>query len=389
MCADRFNFHNNRACAERFNLQNLRLFFLMQTAFFLRRRTRPLSAFLAVTIGATALFGMLVVYFAAPASLAKAFRVYGANVVITSSAGLTPSDLERVREAVPPELLVGFAPYSYGSVVFSNRVVTAVSTDLAQAAAINPFWQIDGRLPSAGEVLIGAEVARALRLEIGSVAVISDLGTDAAVSGVLKTGGNEENFVYLVGTPLGKNSSAFGKNSAADLAEMSVSASGEALDALVIGLQNEFPHLTLKIIRRVAHSETAALGKLATLMLIVTIFTLALAMICVFSTMTAVVLERAKEIGLKKAIGANESAIVVEFLCHAAAIGAGGGVCGCALGYAFANFVSQSVFGVSAEFDCGLAAVSIAAAVVCTAAAGICPVLRATSVNPSSVLRGE
>ncbi|GHV58871.1 ABC transporter permease [Campylobacterota bacterium] len=354
----------------------------MLAAFFLRRRSRAAAAFLAVTIGSIALFGMLTIYFAAPASLAKAFRVYGANVVITGSAGLTSDDLQRVRSAVPPDLLVGFAPYTYISVMFSNRVVTAVSTDLAQAAAINPFWQIDGRLPSAGEALIGAELARTLRLEIGSVAAIADLGTDVMISGVLKTGGNEENFVYFDGVPLGKNT-------AADLAEISVSLSGEPLGALVQSLQNSFPHLTPKIIARLANPETAALGKLAVLMLIVTVITLALAMICVFSTMTAVVLERAKEIGLKKAIGASSSEIVVEFVCQAAALGLCGGVCGCALGFAFANCVSESVFGAAVGFDFGLAVAATAAAVVCTALAGVYPVLRAAGVNPIAVLRGE
>ncbi|GHS89468.1 ABC transporter permease [Campylobacterota bacterium] len=334
---------------------------------------------------------MLTIYFAAPASLAKAFRVYGANVVITGSAGLTSGDLQRVRSAVPPDLLVGFAPYTYISVMFSNRVVTAVSTDLAQATAINPFWQIDGRLPSAGEALIGAELAHTLWLEIGSVAAIADFGTDVMISGVLKTGGSEENFVYLggVGGAGGEGGTQLGKNAAADLAEISISLSGEPLGALVQSLQNSFPHLTPKIIARLANPETAAQGKLAVLMLIVTVITLALAMICVFSTMTAVVLERAKEIGLKKAIGASSGEIVVEFVCQAAALGLCGGVCGCALGFAFANCVSESVFGAAVGFDLGLAAAATVAAVICTALAGVYPVLRAAGVNPIAVLRGE
>ncbi|MDK6900686.1 ABC transporter permease, partial [Streptococcus agalactiae] len=71
---------------------------------------------------------------------------------------------------------------------------------------------------------------------------------------------------------------------------------------------------------------------LRSLMVIITVIVLALIMIGVSTTMMAVVTERRNEIGLRKALGAEDKSIVTEFLGEGVVLGLVGGVAGAALG---------------------------------------------------------
>ncbi|MDR0665414.1 MAG: ABC transporter permease [Helicobacteraceae bacterium] len=357
---------------------NLKLFLAALLGVFIRRRSRIATALLAVSLGATAFFGMLAIYYDMPRRLAEVFRAYGANIILIGENGVSKEDLSKIKELAPQGSLVGAAPYMYKSMRLNQQPITTAYSDLEQAFAINPYWQLNGTLPkNANEAIAGVDLANALKLEIGSVTELE--AREVNISAIVKTGGGGDGFLYM----------NIGDGYAADLAELSVSLSGEALEELRALLANELPRITPKSIKRVANSENAVLTKLRALMALVTIAAIALTMICVSSTMAATVLERQKEIGLKKAIGAENRDIAFEFLSEAIILGFLGGILGCLFGFAFANFTSLSVFDASINFDVGLALVSIAVCVAFTATAAIFPVYKATSVDPIAVLRGE
>ena len=98
----------------------------------------------------------------------------------------------------------------------------------------------------------------------------------------------------------------------------------------------------------------------------VTIVVLVLTLICVSTTMMAVVTERRKEIGLKKALGADNRDIILEFLRNGYLLGAFGGVIGAGLGFLFAQSVSLHVFGRGIEFSPLIAVFSLILSVVVT-----------------------
>jgi putative ABC transport system permease protein len=364
-------------------LANLKLFAIMLGMFFLRRRSRVTVALLAVAIGATVFFGMATIYYDVPERLSAAFRAYGANILLISEKGISKDDIEGVRKFVPEANLVGITPYTYKGMLLNSRAVTVAYADLKEALATNPFWQIKGALPSkAGESLIGSDLANLLEMDAGFEAELEDIKQKILFSGVLKTGSGGDSFVYL-------DISELGESWTADLAELSVSLTGDAFEEFRLALASEFPEITPKPVKRVVNSETSVPKKLKALVFFVTIVVLTLTMICVSTTMTAVVLERLKEIGLKKAIGAESGSIVIEFFWEALILGFFGGILGCAAGFAFANFVSRSVFGVPVGMHFGLAILSVAIAIVFTVAAGLFPVYSASRVNPIAVLRGE
>ncbi|MDR0746376.1 MAG: ABC transporter permease [Helicobacteraceae bacterium] len=362
---------------------NVKMFVTALFAFFLRRRSRAATAFLAIAIGATALFGMMTIYYDLPDRLAKVFRAYGANLVLVGEEALTKEEIENIREFLPQDSLIGIAPYAYRSLMLNSRLATAAYTDLSEALAISPYWQIKGRLPeNAKEALIGSDLADTLNVKIGSAVKLKDVNEDVLITGIVKTGGSGDMFLFL-------EIEAMGVDYAADLAEVSVSLTGDGLERLQNSLRERFPHITPKPIKRVANSEASTLNKIEALVALATIVVLALTLICVSTTMTAIVLERLKEIGLKKAIGARSGAIITEFLSEALVLGLVGGAFGCALGFAFANYASNSVFGVSVNFSLALAVASTLISIVFTAFAAIFPVYSAANINPIIALRGE
>ena len=166
-------------------------------------------------------------------------------------------------------------------------------------------------------------------------------------------------------------------------------ADGEQLEEVVSKVAAGTRDVTPQLVKQIAHSEGTVLGKLQALVLLVTLVVLVLTLICVTTTMMAVVTERRKEIGLKKALGAGNRDIVLEFLGNGCLLGAFGGIVGTGLGYIFAQSVSLNVFGRGIEFSPLIAVFSLVLSIIITGLASLIPVRIATGVDPAIVLRGE
>jgi putative ABC transport system permease protein len=149
------------------------------------------------------------------------------------------------------------------------------------------------------------------------------------------------------------------------------------------------PGAAARRVLRLTESEDTVLGKLQALVFIVTAITLLLTMICVATTMMAVVAERRREIGLKKALGASNKSLALEFLGEGALIGFLGGALGAVFGYVFAEAASQNVFNRAVVFNPLLAPLTVVVSMLITGVACLIPVRNAAEVDPAVVLRGE
>jgi putative ABC transport system permease protein len=112
-------------------------------------------------------------------------------------------------------------------------------------------------------------------------------------------------------------------------------------------------------------------------------------MICVTTTMMTVVMERRKEIGLKKALGAENRRVAKEFLGEGLMLGILGGLLGSFTGFLFARIVSVSVFGRGLNPEFHLVPITVAVSALVTIVASLWPVRKAVDVEPAIVLRGE
>ncbi len=360
-----------------------------------RRPSRLLVALLAVAIGSAVLAGLVTVYIDIPRQMGREFRSYGANLVLTPSGNsqtLPEQDLAAAVALVPPDKLVGVAPYLYGRVRVKEQPLLVAGTIFEQVRKASPYWQVQGNWPgeNAGEALVGAGVAERLHLEPGQeiTLVAGDTGREkrVIVTGIVKTGGGEENLVF-VDLPLLQG--LLGLAGRVSLAQVSIMATGGELDMLGQGLAAKYPGLAARPVQRIARSEDIVLGKIRALVYLVTVVILFLTLLCVATTMIAVVTERRKEIGLKKALGADNRSIMLEFLGESLALGALGGLLGTGLGFLFARAVGLSIFGRAIAFQPALAPLALLASGAVCGLACLVPVKMATRVEPAEVLRGE
>lgn len=362
-----------------------------------RRRARMLTALLAIAMGATIISGLVTIYYDIPRQMGKEFRSYGANMLVIPTnpdKKITNEQLDEIKSLIPSGKLVGQAPYIYTNAKINEQPYMLAGTDLKGAKENAPYWLIDGSWPEKPrEVLIGNEVSKALELKEGDKIIINtpkvngegSIDTNFVVSGVVTTGGKEEELIFMSIDDI----SQLVKDKNFDVVEYSIEAEQNELSKIVSNISQKDGSLTPQMVKRVTASQDIVLNKLQALVFIVTIIVLFIMMICVSTTMMAVVTERRKEIGLKKALGATNSSVIVDFLGEGAFLGIFGGLLGVVLGYIFANRVSISVFARKVNFLPLLVPMTIIVCIVITIVASLIPVSKTVDIDPALVLRGE
>ncbi|TAK36818.1 MAG: ABC transporter permease [Chloroflexota bacterium] len=114
----------------------------------------------------------------------------------------------------------------------------------------------------------------------------------------------------------------------------------------------------------------------------------------VINTMIMSVNERTKEIGIKKAIGASDRDIILEYLAEATVIGFVGGVVGLMLGYGMASLLNAAASSALGGTELWvvtprLATLVVVFATILGAAAGLYPAWNAARLDPVKALRTE
>ncbi|MDO5733698.1 MAG: ABC transporter permease [Eubacteriales bacterium] len=396
-----------------------KMYLKMISSSLLRRRSRMLVALLAIAIGATIMSGMVTIYYDIPRQLGKEFRSYGANFVVLPNGDkkIMEEDLAAVHQSIDQNKLVGLAPYRYETTKINQKPYILAGTIMDEAKKNSPFWYVEGEWADNNdrtEVMIGKEIARTLNLSIGDsfqvdgvkyghevVGTKQDDKTEDylkksttddyysqkfTVKGIITTGGAEEGFIFLNVSVLNE---LLEDELRLDGIECSIEGNQAELEQLATKLNAANENLVGRPVKRVTQSQDTVLNKLKALVLLVNLVVLMLTMISVFTTMLAVVAERRKEIGLKKALGAADKEIMKEFFGEGFGLGLLGGALGVVLGFFFAQRVSLSVFGRAIEFSPMIIPLTLIASTIITVVASIWPVRQATKVDPAIVLRGE
>ncbi len=396
-----------------------RMFVRMIVSSLVRRRSRMIVALLAIVVGATILLGLTLIYYDVPRQMSSQFRSYGANIIFMpqDEQGISDTALAEGLQRFPAEELEGYTPYRYENTQIHNQPVTLAGIRFDTVLRTSPYWHISGEMPtSPGEALIGAKVAESLGVRLGDTIQAvnmfevtdetdmtlipeSEVYTDPAtgerfcdhelslrVTGVLDTGGSEEEYIYV---SLEDVASLTLRERGYDVVEVSVSNVLSQLNAYIDQINDQVPGLSARLVKRVTASESTVLTKLQSLVFIVTAVVLILTMICVATTMTAVIAERRREIALRKALGASNGSIVGQFMCEGLLLGCVGGILGSILGYLFAQTVSRNVFSSAITFRFVLLPITIVACVLVTGLSCLIPIRSAINVDPALVLKGE
>lgn len=322
------------------------------------RRQRLLLAFAALTVAAamaTVLFGT---YGTVERRLREEFRSYGAN--ISAVGPNVPIAVVAAAERLGAEA----APF----LVSSGNVV---AFDPQKSQSLTSFWHIQGtRNLQPGECLAG----ELLNVPIGSKTPV------CTVKGIVSTGGAEDHQL-LVPMPAGTATVSF----------VEIRAPGDRTEAVRTALAEQFPNVEFRTIRAVADTETNVVLKIRASLFLLTLLILAITTLCVSGNFTEMVIERAKEIAILKALGAAERRIATFFISESAALALASTLSGYIVGILSAAWIGRQIFGGAFQLQASwlvFLGVTLVMLLVAAIATGIAA-SRIWSMEPAIILRGE
>ncbi|MDR1395437.1 MAG: ABC transporter permease [Deltaproteobacteria bacterium] len=343
---------------------------------------------------------------------------------------LEEKDLFKIKMIFWAYNIVDFAPYLTVPVRIGEQKVLLNGTWLAKhlklptgdeadtgMLALKSWWNIEGEKPSDEDtygVMVGRDLARQLNLAPGSPLEIS-LGSrreTLTVRSVFDSGGSEDGQIF---GPLALAQSLAGKEGLADRVEVSALTTPENelarraalnpgslsrlewdtwyctayISSIAYQLEEILPGVRVKAIRQVAESEGEILTKIQLMMILLTVLTLICSALAISNLVSAGILERSVEIGLLKALGASNAAVIFLVLLELSAVALAGGVLGYLLGLGVAQVIGLTVFGSWVEIKTAVIPLT-ALMVLLVTLLGSLPALRALlNLEPAEVLHGR
>ena len=363
------------------------------------RKNRVSITFFSIMIGASIITALSSVYFDISAKMSRELRAYGANFFIgqkvTSESRTTEFRIiEEAMALVPSDKVIGASPYIYGVVRLDLGNAVLAGVDFAGLKKLSPYWQVEGKWITVDfdedSCMIGKTLAKNMELKVGdSVNVIKNetgFQRSLVIKGIAETGQAEDDQIFV---NLALAGQVLGQQGKVNHAMLSIVTEGTDIDALAKRMEEKFPGLDAKPIRKVSHSDGRILDKIKGLMAIIAVIILTVTTLCVMTTLIAIVSERTREIGLMKAIGADDRDIVRQFLSETLTIGLAGVAAGMLLGFILAQALGQAVFGSFISFRLVVLPVTLIPSIAASLLAAALPVRMAVRVVPAQVLKEE
>ena len=141
--------------------------------------------------------------------------------------------------------------------------------------------------------------------------------------------------------------------------------------------------------KQVMEAMDTVTGYMTLLLVAIAAVSLLVGSIGIMNMMLVSVAERTREIGIRKAIGARERHIIVQFLSEAILISFMGSMAGLLLGVGLSQGIGRFVLGYNVPFSAWPVVVSVTVAVVVGLASGVMPAMKAAKLNPIDSLRYE
>lgn len=283
------------------------------------------------------------------------------------------------------------------------------------------WWQLEGTYPEDNQIdscVVGSRLAHRLNLTLGSKLALS-YAPESGMSGIrqvnvsgIVTAGDEHDDAVIA--PIALIQDLSGLKDAVNFVEVSALTTPDNdlarkaaqnpkglslkemetwyctayVSSICYQIEEVMPDAVAKVVRQVAESEGAILDKTKLLMVLITVLSLIGSALGISNLVTASVMERAKEIGLLKALGASSLQVALLILSTILITTIIGGIIGYFAGIGFAQIIGSQVFASAIAVKTQVIPI-IALLMVLVALLGSIPALRLlTSLRPAVVLHG-
>ncbi|MCL6459097.1 MAG: ABC transporter permease [Gorillibacterium sp.] len=331
--------------------------------------------------------------------------------------------------------IVAFTPYleTSASITHVNHPVAVVGTwfnkdlDLPTGERVNTgiqqlktWWQIEGEWvkdEDSNTALVGTTLARQLGLSLGQTLNVNvevkgeTKSLPLKVTGILSGGGVDDNKIFTSLSTLQQTMGLSGKVSRVEVSALTTPENELArraalnpdrlsakdyetwyctayVSSIAYQIEKALPGSEARVIRQVAESEGIILTKIQLLMFILTVAALISSGLGISGLMTTKVLERSKEIGLMKALGAQSPAVLLLFLVEAVISGILGGLLGYGAGLGFAHIIDRTVFDTVLSFKGLVLPLVLLLSVLLTLAGSFSAMRMVIRLQPAHVMRG-
>ena len=424
------------------------MFWQMVKGALIRQKNRFALIALTVALGVSLASAMLSVMFDVGDKVNQELKAYGANITVTPKNSAVLKDIYGVDESAHKEYLnesdlgkiktifwtnniVAFAPSLAGNLTLDNgEKIPAVGTwfnhqmNLPTGESFSTgviemksWWQIQGNYPVEGnnEVLVGAKLAATKNFKVGDVISYKKIdGTtgELKVSGIVSGGGDEDNQILTDLAVMQNILNVQGKIGNIEVSAITTPENDLArkaaanpdllsqqereiwyctayVSAIAYQIEEVIDNSSARPVRQIAESEGKILDKTQLLMLLITGLSLLSTALGVSNLVSANIMERSRELGLLKAIGATNLGVIVLVLAEIFIAGIIGGVAGYFLGLGLAQIIGNTVFGSGIETNAAVIPLVTVLMVIVLLVGSLPAVRMLLSLQPAEVLHGR
>lgn len=388
-------------------------------------KLRSFLTVLGIIIGVLAVVIMVAVGETVQKSITDQFSSLGTNTIVIRAGAarsggvrtgnrqtLTISDAEQIAR-LPDVAAVTPAQASGAQVIYGNKnwatSMVGVYPDYATVQNIEmeygSFFDMNAVKAAATHAVIGPDTAKELELPDNPVGeIIRIQNTPFVIVGMTKAKGDsamgsQDDMIIIPVTTLRKRMQGSKFPDAVNMIAIKLYQDAdnavvtEQLTALLRqrhkikdGDDDDFQITDMKQVMETMNTVT---GYLKLLLIAIAAVSLLVGSIGIMNMMLVSVAERTREIGVRKAIGARERVIIIQFLSESVMISFIGSMIGLILGVGLSQGVGRLILHYDVPFSIWPVVLSVSVAVIVGLSSGVMPAIKAAKLNPIDSLRYE